>query len=86
MLWYLHLCADAGIVVTSYEDRAEGTMEEPVGGPGRFIRVLLRPHVQVLASVKEAEALHHRANQLCYIANSVNFPVLHQPITELQTP
>jgi organic hydroperoxide reductase OsmC/OhrA len=27
MLWYLHLCADAGIVVVSYEDRAEGTME-----------------------------------------------------------
>src|SRR5262249_12394697 len=26
MLWYLHLCADAGIVVVSYQDNAEGTM------------------------------------------------------------
>jgi organic hydroperoxide reductase OsmC/OhrA len=86
MLWYLHLCADAGIVVLSYEDQAEGTMEETIGGTGRFSRVLLRPHVRVKASVEEAETLHRRANDLCYIANSVNFPVLHEPITELQTP
>src|SRR5689334_22650546 len=25
-LWYLHLCADAGIVVTAYRDEAEGLM------------------------------------------------------------
>jgi organic hydroperoxide reductase OsmC/OhrA len=76
----------AGIVVLSYEDQAEGTMEETIGGTGRFSRVLLRPHVRVKASVEEAETLHRRANDLCYIANSVNFPVLHEPITELQTP
>jgi organic hydroperoxide reductase OsmC/OhrA len=84
MLWYLHLCADAGIVVVSYEDRAEGTMEESGEGDGRFVRVMLRPHVRVTESVEQAEALHQRAHELCFIANSVNFPVLHQAVTEQQ--
>jgi organic hydroperoxide reductase OsmC/OhrA len=84
MLWYLHLCADAGIVVMSYEDRAEGTMEESGEGIGRFVRVMLHPHVRVTESVEQAEALHQRAHELCFIANSVNFPVLHQAVTEQQ--
>src|SRR5215467_13434389 len=32
MLWYLHLCAESGIVVVSYGDRAEGTMIETTEG------------------------------------------------------
>ena len=83
MLWYLHLCADAGVVVMSYEDRAEGTMEESSDGGGRFVRVTLCPHVRIRGSVEQAEALHERAHELCYIANSVNFPVHHQAVTEL---
>jgi organic hydroperoxide reductase OsmC/OhrA len=85
MLWYLHLCADAGIVVVSYEDRAVGTMQESSPGDGRFVGVTLRPHVRVTNSVEKAEALHQRAHELCYIANSVNFPVDHQPVTEEQS-
>ena len=79
-LWYLHLCADAGVVVTDYVDRAEGWMVEENGG-GRFRRVVLRP-VVTLASGGDAErarALHHEAHRLCYIANSVSFPVEHEP-------
>jgi organic hydroperoxide reductase OsmC/OhrA len=82
MLWYLHLCADAGIVVESYEDRAEGTMKETTEGGGRFVSVKLRPHVRVIGSIEQAEALHQRAHELCFIANSVNFPVEHEPATE----
>jgi organic hydroperoxide reductase OsmC/OhrA len=41
-LWYLHLCADAGIVVTAYVDHAEGTMTGD-----RFERIVLRPHVTI---------------------------------------
>jgi organic hydroperoxide reductase OsmC/OhrA len=85
MLWYLHLCADAGVVVVSYEDRAEGTMRETAEGGGRFINVTLQPHVKVTGSVAQAEALHQRAHELCFIANSVNFPVEHKPVTELTT-
>lgn len=83
MLWYLHLCADAGIVVVSYEDRAEGTMEESGEGGGRFVRVTLHPHVRVTGSAEQAETLHQRAHELCYIANSVNFPIQHEAVTEL---
>jgi organic hydroperoxide reductase OsmC/OhrA len=83
MLWYLHLCADAGIVVVSYEDRAEGTMEESSEGGGRFVRVTLHPHVRVTGSAEQAETLHQRAHELCYIANSVNFPIQHEAVTEL---
>src|ERR1700689_5863346 len=43
-LWYLHLCSDAGIVVMSYVDQAEGGMEETADGSGRFVRVVLHPH------------------------------------------
>src|ERR1700731_394175 len=82
MLWYLHLCADAGIVVVSYEDRAEGIMEEPSDGAGRFVRVTLRPLVRIAGSVEQAEALHQRAHELCFIANSVNFPVGHEVAIE----
>jgi organic hydroperoxide reductase OsmC/OhrA len=85
MLWYLHLCADAGVVVVSYEDRAEGTMEESSDGGGRFTGVTLHPHVQVRGSVEQAEALHQRAHEVCFIANSVNFPVKHQAVTERVT-
>lgn len=38
-LWYLHLCADAGIVVEEYEDAAEGNMVE--GARGRFTDITL---------------------------------------------
>lgn len=84
MLWYLHLCADAGIVVVFYEDRAEGVMEESSDGGGRFVRVTLRPLVRVKGSIEQAEALHQRAHELCFIANSVNFPVEHEATTEPQ--
>lgn len=84
-LAYLHLCADAGLVVTSYVDRAEGVMTEEVGGAGRFRRVVLRPVVTFApgADLDRARALHDEAHHLCFIANSVNFPVENEP--ELRT-
>jgi organic hydroperoxide reductase OsmC/OhrA len=80
MLWYLHLCADAGIIVESYADEAEGFMEISRDGGGRFTGVKLRPKVVVSGPVDKAEALHRRAHELCFIANSVNFPVEHEPV------
>lgn len=86
MLWYLHLCANAGVVVTAYEDQAEGTMEESAAGGGRFIKVTLKPRVRVTqaSAVERADALHERAHELCFIANSVNFPVAHEAIVEAE--
>lgn len=80
-LWYLHLCADAGIVVTAYVDRAEGAMLEAPNGAGQFSRVVLRPVVTVAAGadVARARALHRDAHAMCYVARSMNFPVDHEP-------
>jgi organic hydroperoxide reductase OsmC/OhrA len=81
MLWYLHLCADAQIVVTSYEDDATGTMRLTEDGGGRFEEVVLRPAVTVRKGADPglARALHARAHHLCFIANSVNFEVRAEP-------
>lgn len=77
MLWYLHLAAEAGIVVTAYEDTPEGIGEVGRGGAGRFVRATLRPRITVLpgADLARAEAIHHRIHEVCFIARSVNFPV-----------
>ncbi|MFM0202965.1 OsmC family protein [Paraburkholderia fungorum] len=78
-LWYLHLCSDAGIVVVSYRDNAEGTMLD-TPEQGRFSQIVLRPHVVIRGGdVELATRLHHVAHEKCYIANSVNFPVLCEP-------
>ena len=81
MLWYLHLCATAGIVVTGYIDQAEGTMVENPDGSGRFASVVLKPQITLKpgADLAKAHALHATAHQMCFIANSVNFPVTHEP-------
>ncbi len=77
MLSYLHLCADAGIVVLDYTDDAVGTMELGSDDAGRFTNVTLRPQVTVAegADTAKAQELHHIAHEKCFIANSVNFPV-----------
>ncbi|HEY8927879.1 MAG TPA: OsmC family protein [Mucilaginibacter sp.] len=81
MLWYLHLCAVAGVVVIDYSDEAIGTMIETAGGGGHFKEVILHPKVKVAdaSMIEKANTLHHDANKMCFIANSVNFAVLHSP-------
>lgn len=87
MLWFLHLCADKGIVVVSYEDNAHGTMIENQEGGGRFTSVMLNPKVVINDSnqIKQANELHAEANRKCFIANSCNFTVHHHPICSVLT-
>jgi organic hydroperoxide reductase OsmC/OhrA len=82
MLWYLHLCAEAGISVISYEDQATGTMMETANGSGSFQKVILHPSVVIAEKEKKEQAtrLHNKANEMCFIANSCNFPILHEPV------
>jgi organic hydroperoxide reductase OsmC/OhrA len=81
MLWFLHLAAVAGVVVTGYADDARATMAETDDGGGHFTEVVLRPRVTVAAAdmAQQAQALHAEASAKCFIANSVNFPVRHEP-------
>jgi organic hydroperoxide reductase OsmC/OhrA len=85
MLWYLHLCAVNGIVVTDYRDEAKGIMTETADGGGRFIEVVLYPVVTITeaAQIVRAMELHREAGDICFIANSVNFPVKHMPKCEV---
>jgi organic hydroperoxide reductase OsmC/OhrA len=82
MLWYLHLCAEAGVVVTEYADDAHGIMAEDADGAGRFVEMVLRPRVTIAAAdmTEAAMNLHSGANAKCFIANSLNFPVRHEPV------
>ena len=76
MLTYLALCAKAGIRVTAYEDEASGTLVLDRTGGGRFESVTLRPSVQIAEGDREQAAqLHHKAHELCFIANSCNVPI-----------
>lgn len=81
MLTYLHLCADAGIVVRAYEDAAEGAMTLTSEGQGRMTRVHLHPRVGVDAGtdVKLARRLHREAHARCFLASSVAIPVTCEP-------
>ncbi|KMQ60294.1 peroxiredoxin [Chryseobacterium angstadtii] len=81
MLWYLHFCSEEGIIVTDYTDEATGIMAENPDGSGNFTSATLHPTVTVAEAsmVEKAKELHHKANQFCFIARSVNFPVKHIP-------
>jgi organic hydroperoxide reductase OsmC/OhrA len=73
MLFYLHLCAAAGINVIDYRDNPVGTMVIEKNGGGRFSEVVLRPEVKISKGDPEkAQQLHHNAHELCFIANSVS--------------
>jgi organic hydroperoxide reductase OsmC/OhrA len=87
MLWYLHLCADNGIVVVDYNDNATGTMKETENGGGHFSEVTLHPTVTITDKTMETLAieLHAKANELCFIANSCNFPIHHRPTIQTVT-
>lgn len=94
MLWFLHLAATSGVVVTGYTDRATGTMRVEAAGHGQFTEVILRPLVTVRTTADDVvaqetssttslderlAALHRAAHEHCFIARSVSFPVLTEP-------
>ena len=84
-LWYLHLCADAGIVILAYSDDASGVEIEQADGAGQFESVTLRPHAKLAAGSDEntARRLHDAAAEKCFIARSVSFRVEHEPTFEI---
>lgn len=86
MLWYFHLCADAGIIVTEYIDNPTGILVQNETGSGSFSEVTLNPTVIVSdnSMIEKANLLHEKANQFCFIANSVNFKVKHNPSCKVQ--
>jgi organic hydroperoxide reductase OsmC/OhrA len=72
MLWFVDLARRERLRVTSYEDSAEGEMDDT-----RFTRVALRPRVEFETPVDDetVRGLHEAAHERCFIANSVSCPV-----------
>jgi organic hydroperoxide reductase OsmC/OhrA len=85
MMSYLYVCVQNGIEVLTYSDNAEATLEVEFDGSGRFTEVRLNPKVTIANpdKIELALELHKKANQLCFMANSCNFPVLHNPTCEV---
>jgi len=84
MLWYLHLCSDAGIVVESYHDKPEATGEMEPSGKGKFIAATLKPTIVISkGDVETARSIHNEIHNFCFIARSVNFPVGIEPVIKL---
>lgn len=84
MMSYLYVCEQNGIEIVSYSDEAEATLEVLADGSGRFVSIKLNPKVTIRNKEKidQALILHKKANALCFIANSCNFPIEHFPICE----
>ena len=80
MLWYLHLCANAGITVVSYEDNPVGIGECEPSGRGRFIEAILNPSVTISPGddKEKAKSIHDEIHEYCFIGRSVNFPIRHK--------
>lgn len=81
MLWYLHLCSQNEIIVMDYKDTPIGKMIENADGSGHFTEVTLNPVVVITdeKQVEKANGLHDDAHRMCFIANSCNFPIKHEP-------
>src|SRR5512132_252863 len=81
MLWYLHLCAAAGVNVVGYRNDPLGTMVEDADGSGRMTGVVLRPRIAVYAGAdrERATTLHAGAHRASFIANSVKSPIGREP-------
>ena len=87
MLWYLHLCSEAGVSVVDYQDSPTGIMQEDKDGGGHFSEVTLNPIVTVKEAnmIQKANELHDKAHELCFIARSCNFPVRHNPTCKMES-
>ncbi|MEY9213678.1 OsmC family protein [Thermobifida halotolerans] len=81
MLSYLALASASEVVVVDYADEATAEMVTHSDGSGEFTSATLRPVVTVAdgGMAESARELHGRANQICFIARSVGFPVHHEP-------
>ena len=83
MLWFLDIASRAGVAIASYEDAAEGRMGRNAAGKLVVDLVTLRPRTRVtgarMPDAAELAALHHRAHEECFLANSVRCEIRCEP-------
>ncbi len=82
MLFFLDFARRSGLVVTGYDDEAEGEMHKGSDGRTRITRIALRPRI-VFAGEEPDRAvideLHHKSHEACFIANSITSEVVVEP-------
>lgn len=86
MLWFLWLAAQEGLIVESYKDHAHGILGSDETGTIRFTRIALRPQIQFQGTQptpQQLQQLHHAAHKACYIANTLQCPVIVEDAGEL---
>lgn len=81
MMSYMYLCKKHHITLLDYKDETLGKLKVNKDGSGAFILVELNPIVTILEKneIDLAIKLHKEANRLCFIANSCNVPITHNP-------
>ena len=83
MLFFLSFAAKAGLIIDTYTDNAIGEMGKNAVGKHYVARVVLRPELTLSGTKhptsEEIEALHHRAHDFCFIANSVLSEIVIEP-------
>jgi len=82
MLFFLDFARRAGVIVTSYDDEAEGEMEKGDDGKTRITRITLRPRIvygDVAPTDEMLADLHHKAHEACFIANSITSEIVIEP-------
>lgn len=83
LLTFLAIAVRDGLVVTGYEDEAEGVLAKNADGRLAMTRVVLRPRVTFGGAAPSAEVvaeMHERAHAECFIANSVRTEVVVEPV------
>ena len=79
MLWFLAIAAERGFRVDAYEDAACGILGRDAVGRSSITAVTLRPRVAFSGDRtpddREIAAMHERAHEECFIANSVKTDV-----------
>ena len=79
MLWFLDLARQAGFAVASYEDEAVAEMGRVGPGKVAITRITLRPRIAFAGAAPDQAALdrlHHEAHERCFIANTLNCPIV----------
>jgi organic hydroperoxide reductase OsmC/OhrA len=84
MLWFLSLAAAERWRIDDYSDDALGSMGRNAAGRIAMLSVTLRPQVRFsgerVPSREQIQALHERAHEECFIANSVTTTVHIEPV------
>lgn len=80
MLFFLSLAAKRGFIIDHYTDGAVGYLGKSDDGKMVMTRVVLKPDTswsgEKIPSQQQIQKMHHRAHELCFIANSVTSEVV----------